>query len=164
MAASDKSSFHVLIVGAGSVGLLIAQRLKSLGIKYTVFERESYLNERARDWSFGIYWAQNWLNECLPDSLHSRLSAAQVDPSRFPNPEDNIRLVNGKTAEQLIRLPLPNLYRLRRSQFRALLAEGIDVQVLRSPNSIIFQTALQCAYHMSTIVRQETQHHFPRHP
>lgn len=134
MAASDKSSFHVLIVGAGSVGLLIAQRLKSLGIKYTVFERESYLNERARDWSFGIYWAQNWLRECLPDSLHSKLGAAQVDPSRFPNPDDDLRLLNGQTAEQLIRLPTPNLYRLRRSQFRALLAEGIDVQVLRSPH------------------------------
>ena len=136
MAASKESNFNVLIIGAGSVGLLIAQRLKSLGIKYTVFERENYLNERARDWSFGIYWAQSWLNECLPDSLHGRLSEAQVDPSRTPNPDDYLRCLNGKTAEQLIRLPTPNLYRLRRSQFRALLTKGIDVQVLHPLHEI----------------------------
>lgn len=63
----------------GSVGLLIAQRLKmvlprispsiiltynpfladvlKVGTKCTVFERESYLNQRRRDWSFGLYWA-----------------------------------------------------------------------------------------------------------
>lgn len=55
MAALDrKSDFHVLVIGAGSVGLLIAQRLKMLGIECTVLEREQYPNERPRDWSFGI--------------------------------------------------------------------------------------------------------------
>ena len=127
---NNKSNFHVLVIGAGSVGLLIAQRLKSLGIKCTVFERENHLNERSRDWSFGIYWAQSWLQECLPDTLHSKLNAAQVDPSRSPDPDDRIRLLNGKTAEQLLCLPTPNLYRLKRSQFRVLLTEGIDIQVL----------------------------------
>ena len=125
----NKSDFHVLVIGAGSVGLLIAQRLKSLGIKCTVFERENYLNERARDWSFGIYWAQDWLKECLSDSLHARLNTAQVDPSRSPGSLDSLRILNGKTAEELIALPTPNVYRLRRSSFRALLAEGVDVQV-----------------------------------
>ena len=127
---NNESNFHVLVIGAGSVGLLIAQRLKSLGIKCTVFERENYLNERSRDWSFGIYWAQDWLKECLPDALHRRLNTAQVDPSRTPDPHDFIRLLNGKTGEELAVLPTPNLYRLKRSGFRALLAEGVDVQVL----------------------------------
>lgn len=129
-APNDRSNFHVLIIGAGSVGLLIAQRLKSLEIKCTVFERENFLNERSRDWSYGLYWAQGWLRECLPDALHGRLNAAQVDPTRSPSPSDNLRLLNGKTAEQFTRVPTPNLYRLRRSQFRVLLAEGINVQVL----------------------------------
>lgn len=56
MAALDrKSDFQVSVIGAGSVGLLIAQRLKMLGIECTALEREQYLNERPRDWSFGIY-------------------------------------------------------------------------------------------------------------
>lgn len=99
-----------------------------LGIKCTIFERENYLNERPRDWSFGIYWAQNSLTECLPTSLLSRLNTALVDPSRTLSPDDYMRLMNGKTAEELS-MPTPNVYRLRRSKFRALLNEGVDVQV-----------------------------------
>lgn len=57
MAALDsQSDFQVLVIGAGSIGLPTAQRLKMLGIECTVLEREQYLNERPRDWSFGIYW------------------------------------------------------------------------------------------------------------
>lgn len=124
----EESDFHVLVIGAGSVGLLIAQRLKMLGIKCTVFEREHYLNERPRDWSFGIYWAQSSLTECLPNSLISRLTTAQVDPLRTSTPDDYMRLMNGQTAGELLRVPTPNMYRLKRSKFRALLNEGIDVQ------------------------------------
>lgn len=124
----SKTSLHVLIIGAGSVGLLIAQRLKTLGIKFTVFERDSYLNQRSRDWSFGIYWAQGPLVECLPERLRAKLNTATVDPSRTPSPNDFMRILNGKTNEELTRVPMPNVWRLKRSAFRALLVEGLDVQ------------------------------------
>ena len=130
MVMAGPNDFHVLVIGAGSVGLLIAQRLKTLGVNCTVFEREGFLNERARDWSFGIYWAQNWLTECLPASLLGRLSEAQVDPGRRPGPDDYMRLVKGGTAEDLTLVPAPKLYRLMRSRFRGLLAGGVDVKVL----------------------------------
>lgn len=58
-AKNHKIDFHGLVIGAGSVGLIIAQRLKSIGVKCTVFERENYLNERSRDWSFNIYQAKD---------------------------------------------------------------------------------------------------------
>lgn len=54
-AKTHEIDFHVLVIGAGSAGLIIAQRLKSIGVKCTVFEQGNYLNERSRDWSFGIY-------------------------------------------------------------------------------------------------------------
>ncbi len=73
-----RSDFHVLVVGAGSVGLLIAQRLKHLGIKCTVFEREKYLNERSRDWSFGIY--------CTYISELILLSKAMLTPNSVQGP------------------------------------------------------------------------------
>ena len=100
-----------------------------LGIKCTVFERESFLNQRPRDWSFGIYWAHGPLEECLPEPLRAKLYTATVDPSRKPGADDFIRIVNGKTADELVRMPMSNVYRLKRSAFRALLAEGLDVQV-----------------------------------
>ena len=150
-----KSDFHVLVIGAGSVGLLVAQRLKTLGIQCTVFEREHFLNERSRDWSFGIYWAQNWLTECLPSSLLGKMNTAQVDPSRTPGPDDYMRLMNGKTAEDLTRVPAPNLYRLMRSKFRVLLAEGIDIQVLYPLFEIGCQIEVASYLLMSTIVWQE---------
>ncbi|CAD6593135.1 MAG: hypothetical protein ASARMPREDX12_006858 [Alectoria sarmentosa] len=99
-----------------------------LGIKCTAFERESYLNQRSRDWSFGIYWAHGPLGECLPEAIRAQLNTATVDPSRTPSPEDFIRMVNGETAEELFRVPMPNVIRLKRSSFRALLAEGLNVQ------------------------------------
>lgn len=129
MARNDNSDFHVLVIGAGTVGLLIAQRLKILGVKCTVFEREHYLNERPRDWSFAIVWAQDRLTECLPSTLSSRLSTAFIDPLQVKNSGERMKLLNGKTGEELKVVPTPNLDLFKRSKFRALLAEGIDVQV-----------------------------------
>lgn len=45
-------------------------------------------------------------------------------------------MLNGETAEELIRVPMPNVIRLKRSSFRALLAEGLDVQV-SSPTRLL---------------------------
>ena len=129
MAPKDNPEFHVLVIGAGAVGLLIAQRLKTLGIKCTVFEREHYLNERPRDWSFAVSWALGRLTECLPDALNSKLNTAFVDPLQIKNSGEAMRLLNAKTGEELKVVPTPNLDLFKRSTFRALLAEGIDVQV-----------------------------------
>ena len=94
-----------------------------------MFEQESFLNQRPRDWSFGLYWAHKPLEECLPEPLRAKLITATVDPSRKPRPDDFIRIVNGKTADELGRMPMSNVYRLKRSAFRALIIEGLDVQV-----------------------------------
>ncbi|KAM0799790.1 hypothetical protein BDR22DRAFT_898727 [Usnea florida] len=128
--------FHVLVIGAGSVGLLLGQRLKMLGIKCSVFEQESFLNQRPRDWSFGIYWAHGLLEECLPEPLRARLNTATVDPSRKPGPNDFVRIVNGKTADELVRTPMSIVYRFKRPAFRALIAEGLDVQYGKKLNAI----------------------------
>lgn len=140
---------------------LLADTYK-LGIKCTIFDREAHLNQRSRDWSFGIYWAQGPLAECLPEPLRAKLNTATVDPSRTPSPKDFMRILNGETAEELTRVPMPNVCRLKRSAFRALLVEGLDVQV-RQPLKIIHRfTRTLYLLILHALVWQETQCHFPR--
>jgi len=95
-----------------------------------VFEREAYLNERPRDWNFGIYHAQAPLEECLPKDIAERLNTATVDPIRGPSDRDVFPMFNGKTGELLMELPSPNVLRLARSKFRKLIATDVDIQVL----------------------------------
>ncbi len=106
-----------------------------MGIKCTVFERENYLNQRPRDWSFGIYWSQSPLEECLPEDIRAKLKNAFVDPSRVPSADDYIPLLNGQTGETLMNMPTKYVMRLRRSGFRAVVGENIDVQVASSEHS-----------------------------
>lgn len=47
---TNVTDMHVLIVGAGVSGLLIAQGLKKAGIKYTVFDTEEEGRWRAKEW------------------------------------------------------------------------------------------------------------------
>ena len=153
------SEFHVLIIGAGmgslsllllssvgsnlgqcsletyrspgSVGLLLAQRLKSLNISCTVYEREDYLNARGRNWNFGIYWAQAPLAECLPQTLQDEITKAQVNPFSLPSKDATMPVLNAESGEVLMRAPTPQVLRLNRARFREMLARGVDIKVHR---------------------------------
>lgn len=51
-------------------------------IKYTLLERENCLNERKRDWNFGIYHAKPQFDECMPSHISDGLISAFIDPVR----------------------------------------------------------------------------------
>ena len=89
------------------------------------------MNERPRDWSMGIYWAQPCLDDCLPKAIKERLSEAQVDPDHVPGEADFLPILNGESGEMLARIPTPGVLRVARSKFRRLLAEGIDIRVCK---------------------------------
>ncbi|KAG8531886.1 uncharacterized protein KY384_003522 [Bacidia gigantensis] len=122
------AGFHVLIIGAGSVGLLLAQRLKVLDIPCTVYEREVHLNARGRNWNFGIYWAQAPLAECLPQPVQDAISKAQVKPHAKIDEGATMPILNAETGEVLMRAPTPNVLRLNRARLREVLAQAIDVK------------------------------------
>lgn len=154
------SDFHVLIIGAGrrclslplqsrarsnsgqcrlrayallgSVGLLLAQRLKALNISCTVYEREDFLNARGRNWNFGIYWAQAPLSECLPQTLQDEITKAQVNPFSVPSKDATMPILNAESGEVLMRAPTPQVLRLNRARFREMLARGVDIKVYQS--------------------------------
>ncbi|KAF2724733.1 FAD/NAD(P)-binding domain-containing protein [Polychaeton citri CBS 116435] len=129
---------HVLIVGAGAVGLLIAQGLKKNGISFAIYEAEpAAAFGRGREWGISVQWSLPMLPKLLPPPLLSRFQEAWVDPSWVGPDEGNILpTYNAETGELLKNVPLPKFNRVARSRFRALCAEGIDVQYDRSVSSI----------------------------
>lgn len=59
--------------------LIVRQR----GIASTVFEKDSGIDARSRDWSFGIYWAQSPLVSVSPEGSQTRRSLHPGTVGRF---------------------------------------------------------------------------------
>ncbi|CZR51460.1 related to monooxygenase [Phialocephala subalpina] len=121
------TSPHVLIVGAGITGLLIAQGLKKAGITYTIFDAETPGISRPREWTLAIHWSIPILEKLLPAELFNRLSETQCDPTHDRGAEETIELRNSETGEELKSIPTPNMKRVSRKKLRSFCAEGIDV-------------------------------------
>ncbi|KAN0123025.1 FAD/NAD(P)-binding domain containing protein [Hyaloscypha variabilis] len=134
MASSEeqgKPDLHVLIVGAGVTGLIIAQGLKKNGISYSIFESESTGSRpRSREWGMSIHWSRPLLKELLPNEILDKIRDAQVDPTYDTfNPKGYVvPFYNGKTGAHIVDIPMVNAIRVSRRKMRALCAEGIDIQ------------------------------------
>lgn len=76
-----------------------------------------------------IQWALPMLPQVLPDELLHRLQSASVDPHYvFPETGNSMPTYNAATGELIKQIPLVKMIRVSRRKFRALCAEGIDVQ------------------------------------
>ena len=77
------SPLKVMIVGAGTGGLCLAQGLKSDGIPVEVFEREHTPTDRRAGYRLSISPTGNRaFQECLPESLFQKLVNSSARPSR----------------------------------------------------------------------------------
>ncbi|ETN43407.1 uncharacterized protein HMPREF1541_02566 [Cyphellophora europaea CBS 101466] len=120
---------HVLIVGAGIVGLLIAQGLKKHGISFEVFEAEvSETHYRPREWGCSVQWGLPMLQDLFTAEKYNRIHTATVDPYHVPADPGHLPTFNGATGELLKNVPLLRMYRISRRRFRAFCAEDIKVQ------------------------------------
>ncbi|PMD32036.1 FAD/NAD(P)-binding domain-containing protein [Hyaloscypha variabilis F] len=133
---SRSNDLHVLIVGGGSAGLLIAQVLQKVNITCTVFEQDITPFARPRDWNFGIYWAQSRLDECLSDEKRAKIVTVQTDPSYVPSESSVMPVHNGQTGELMKNLPAPWSLRIHRRRWLKMLADGIDIQFGKKLESI----------------------------
>lgn len=122
---------HVLIIGAGIVGLLIAHGLQKAGIRYTIFEAEAQGQLRTKEWTIGIHWSLPMLTALLPPDIAARMDAdGSVDPSLdWTTPPANGPCiydgVNGKLLKDIT--PESRNVRVSRQRLRRLFGEGLAI-------------------------------------
>lgn len=117
----------IIIIGAGVVGLSLAQALKLRGIPFEIYERDKTI-ERAKGWGITIHWALPALKACLPPALFERLATIQVDPQQGIKDTGRFVFLDLATAEPRYVIPPSPRLRINRLKFRELLAEGLDVK------------------------------------
>ncbi|KAH8812897.1 hypothetical protein F5884DRAFT_786622 [Xylogone sp. PMI_703] len=129
MAVPTDTNLHVLIIGAGVTGLLVAHGLKQAGINFSIFESESSASHyRPREWSLGIHWSLPKLEALLPPDLRTRLQETQNDPFFNAPDHDEMRIYNGMDGTILKAMPLPRIIRVSRRKLRAFCSAHIDVK------------------------------------
>ncbi|RAK75050.1 FAD-dependent oxidoreductase [Aspergillus fijiensis CBS 313.89] len=136
--SEPKLTTTVLIVGAGSTGLALAQGLKKAHIPCVVLERQSSIGSHPRDWNMGLHWGAESLKSLIPDELWKQIQSVQVDPSISPSKSDALNFINGSTGENMASIPAPFFNRLRRRKLRELLAAGLDVRYDKRVQGINF--------------------------
>ncbi|KAH8820697.1 hypothetical protein F5884DRAFT_764906 [Xylogone sp. PMI_703] len=121
-------SIHVLIIGGGITGLLLAHGLKKHGIRTSVYEKELSSDVRRRDWTLAIHWSIPLLEELLPQSIWNRLHEAHCDPF-YEYPEvEVVPLTNGQTGELLMDIRGAGMRRFSRNRLRKLCTEGLEIE------------------------------------
>ncbi|KAG0645864.1 putative FAD-dependent monooxygenase [Hyphodiscus hymeniophilus] len=122
------SQAPILIIGAGVVGLVLAQALRKEGIPFQIYDRDPHIDARGHGWGITIHWALVSLKDCLPEALFARLKMIQVDPEQGRNDTGQFLFLNLANAEPVFRIPPSPRLRINREKFRKLLLDGIDVQ------------------------------------
>ena len=121
---------HVLIIGAGITGLVLAQALKKHGIAFGVFERDGAVSARGRGWGLTIHWSLDTFISLLPQHVVDKLPQVYVDPEASKRGENgNFLFFDLRTGETRYKVPPNRRIRVSRERLRALLLEGLDVQV-----------------------------------
>ncbi|KAK3681666.1 hypothetical protein B0T22DRAFT_522863 [Podospora appendiculata] len=128
---------HVLVIGAGITGLLIAQGLKKAGIKFSIFEKEKSMNYRSNEWTMAIHWSLPLLKMLLPEEVFAKMDIIACNPTLGVH-SGLYPIINGDTGELITGVPYENGLRVPRSKMRALASEGIDVQYGKVLSDVAF--------------------------
>lgn len=121
---------HILIIGAGVIGLTLAQALKKSSIPFTIFERDPTSSHRGKGWGLTIHWGLDTFLSLLPQNIIDRLDETFVDPDAVARGENGkFLLFDLATGEAKWQVTAARRMRLSRERLRTLLMDGIDIQV-----------------------------------
>jgi 2-polyprenyl-6-methoxyphenol hydroxylase-like FAD-dependent oxidoreductase len=122
------NSFKVMVIGAGTGGLCLAQGLKVDGIPVEVFERENTPTDRQGGYKLTLSPTGNRaLKECLPESVFQKLVQSSARASR------NVSFLDQR-SKPLLTIDLPNTdlgsvecaRPISRIALREVLLQGLD--------------------------------------
>ncbi|KAI3324525.1 FAD/NAD(P)-binding domain-containing protein [Xylariaceae sp. AK1471] len=119
----------IIIVGAGIVGLTLAQGLKMEGIPFQIYERDEAVDQRSSGWGITIHWALEALESCLPQELYKKIDGVQVDPEQGRQDTGRFLFLDLETLKPRYIIPPSPRKRINRSKFRALLTEGLNYDI-----------------------------------
>lgn len=75
-----------------------------------------------------MHWGLHFLKQCIPEEMIPKIQQMMTDPS-YDMHDDGYPFCNGKTGELLKVVPSDMSLRLSRRKIRAVLSEGIHVNV-----------------------------------
>ena len=131
-AQPDEARSKVLIIGAGITGLVLGQALKKHGIAFSIFERDPSISARQGGWGLTIHWALETLISLLPQHVVKRLPEAYVDlEASEKGINGNFLFFDLRSGEAKWKVPPNKRIRVSRQRLRAILSDGLDVQVSR---------------------------------
>jgi 2-polyprenyl-6-methoxyphenol hydroxylase-like FAD-dependent oxidoreductase len=138
-AATAGNRVKVLIVGAGTGGLCLAQGLRADGIAVEVFERDYSPTDRLQGYRLGVNeTGRRALKECLPKALFDKLVASSANPSRavtFLDHRLNRLLSVELGSDEQNDLPVSRI------SLRGILLEGLEEIVRFGKKFIAFEEA-----------------------
>ncbi|KAB8293043.1 hypothetical protein EYC80_007405 [Monilinia laxa] len=120
-------NLKVLIVGAGIVGLTLAQGCRENGIEFEIVERDE-TGKRAQGWAITLHWCLRSLERTIGKRLSELIYTATIDPT-LNDVDGNFLFLNARKAEPRYKIP-PSKQRRRldRQKFRNLLATDLNVR------------------------------------
>ncbi|KAM0432843.1 hypothetical protein ACHAPT_004545 [Fusarium lateritium] len=139
----SNKDLHVIIIGAGITGLIVAQGLKRLGIRYSIFEKEVCLNYRSNEWTMAIHWSLDRLEKIVPPEVFSQLPLISCNPAVPIESGGLYPIIQAETGNLLTGVPYEKGLRVSRSRMRALCAEGIEVHYGKNLIDVAFNESGQ---------------------
>ncbi|KIW95835.1 uncharacterized protein Z519_02899 [Cladophialophora bantiana CBS 173.52] len=142
MASGTPQLFNVIVIGAGSTGLLLAQGLKQNGIPCTVYEREDHTTyqNRSREWGMTLHWGAEYLSKCIPPDLVASINDNICCDPFFKGKVTSLPIYNGATGDKLFEMEGMDPRRVSRKKLRNFLSQGIDVQYGKRLASVTVDT------------------------
>lgn len=128
MAVTSPKNLPIIIVGAGIVGLTLAQSLKQANIPFEIYERDPHFDSNAGGWGITVHWALSALESCLPPSLFQKLQTIQVDPQQGLKDTGKFLFLDIATCQARYSIPPNKRMRINRKKLRSILSDEIDIQ------------------------------------